>query len=149
MVTPSGRPRRVPATTNSNIYETADSSYAELKINGTSGPNDPADSLTLTVTGTDGTRADYEWKNGAYRCQKITDRNGNYIAINHDANGLLQSVTDTLGRVVSVNYNSEALPYQSPRLGKRTTARTAISRARTRRFPIRRKRSTPTSTGFR
>ncbi|MBK7709380.1 MAG: hypothetical protein IPJ30_27390 [Acidobacteria bacterium] len=111
MVTPLGRPRaEFRQTTNSNIFETADSSYAELKINGTSGPNDPADQLTLTVTGTDGTRADYEWKNGAYRCQKITDRNGNYISINHDANGLLQTVTDTLGRVVTVNYNNEALP---------------------------------------
>ncbi|MBK8147759.1 MAG: hypothetical protein IPK58_05960 [Acidobacteria bacterium] len=110
MVTPSGGRAEFRQTTNSNIYETADSSYAELKINGTSGPNDPADSLTLTVTGTDGTRADYEWKNGAYRCQKITDRNGNYISINHDANGLLQTVTDTLGRVVTVNYNNESLP---------------------------------------
>ncbi|MBK8146627.1 MAG: hypothetical protein IPK58_00010 [Acidobacteria bacterium] len=110
MVTPSGGRAEFRQTTNSNIFETVDSSYAELKINGTSGPNDPADQLTITVTGTDGTRADYEWKNGAYRCQKITDRNGNYITVNHDANGLLQTVTDTLGRVVSVNYNSEALP---------------------------------------
>ncbi len=110
MVTPSGGRVEFRQTTNSNMYETADSSYAELKINGTGGPNDPADQLTITVTGTDGTRADYEWKNGAYRCQKITDRNGNYITVNHDANGLLQTVTDTLGRVVTVNYNSEALP---------------------------------------
>ncbi|MBK7705200.1 MAG: hypothetical protein IPJ30_05325 [Acidobacteria bacterium] len=38
MVTPSGGRAEFRQSTNSNIFETADSSYAELKINGTSGP---------------------------------------------------------------------------------------------------------------
>ncbi|MBK7705905.1 MAG: VCBS repeat-containing protein [Acidobacteria bacterium] len=149
MVTPSGGRAEFRQTTNSNIFETADSSYAELKINGTSGPNDPADSLTLTVTGTDGTRADYEWTNGAYRCPKITDRNGNYIAINHDANGLLQSVTDTLGRVVNVNYNNEALPISVTQTWKTNNGADSDFTRTYATFSKRRKRSTPTSTGFR
>ena len=52
----------------------------------------------------------YEWKGGAFRCSKITDRNGNYITINHDEYGLLRTVTDTLGRVVTVNYDTQLYP---------------------------------------
>lgn len=110
MVTPSGGRVEFRQTAASDVYETADSSYAQLKINNSASPNDAADSLTLTVTTTDGTKSLYEWKNGAYRCQKITDRNGNYIEISHDTDGKLQTVTDTLGRVVTVNYNGDNLP---------------------------------------
>jgi hypothetical protein len=110
MVAPSGARIEFRQTAASDVYETADSSYARLKISGATSPNDPAENLTLTVTTTDGAQSLYEWKNGAYRCQRITDRNGNYISINHDYAGLLQTVTDTLGRVVTVNYDYENSP---------------------------------------
>jgi YD repeat-containing protein len=116
MVTPSGSRVEFRQTAASNVYETADSSYTQLKINSTITPNDPgnpnepAENLTITVTNTSGTNMLYEWKNGAYRCQKITDRNGNYITISHDTDGKLQTVTDTLGRVITVNYTTDGYP---------------------------------------
>jgi YD repeat-containing protein len=110
MVSPSGARVEFRQTAATDVYETADSSYAQLKINNSGSPNSAADSLTLTVTNTSGTSMLYEWKNGAYRCQKITDRNGNYIEISHDADGKLQTVTDTLGRIITVFYNTDNLP---------------------------------------
>jgi YD repeat-containing protein len=110
MVTPSGSRVEFRQTAASTVYETADSSYTQLKINDNGTPDSSADSLTLTVTNTGGTNMLYEWKNGAYRCQRITDRNGNYITINHDTDGKLQTVTDTLGRVVTVNYTTDGYP---------------------------------------
>jgi YD repeat-containing protein len=85
----------------------------QLKVNTPPGPNQTetaAEDLTLTMTGTDGTQMNYVWKGGAYRCNEIKDTNGNYITVNHDENGLLQSVTDTLGRVVTVNYDAQLYP---------------------------------------
>ncbi|HKP68503.1 MAG TPA: hypothetical protein VJV05_04415, partial [Pyrinomonadaceae bacterium] len=51
-----------------------------------------------------------EWLGGAYRCSQIKDRNGNYITIDHDEDGTLRTVTDTLGRVIIVNYDSQLYP---------------------------------------
>lgn len=113
MVMPSGVRVEFKQTTASNIYETADSSYMQLKVNTPPGPNQTetaAEDLTLTMTGTDGTQMNYVWEGGAYRCNEIKDANGNYITVNHDENGLLQSVTDTLGRVVMVNYDAQLYP---------------------------------------
>ncbi len=113
MVMPSGARVEFKQTTASNIYETVDSSYLQLKVNTPPGPNQTetaAEDLTLTMTGTDGTQLNYVWKGGAYRCNQIKDTNGNYITVNHDENGLLQSVTDTLGRVVAVNYDTQLYP---------------------------------------
>lgn len=64
----------------------------------------------MTVTTTDGTQTSYEWKAGAFRCKEIKDRNGNYVTISHDDQGLLRTVTDTLGRVVTVNYDTQLYP---------------------------------------
>jgi YD repeat-containing protein len=52
----------------------------------------------------------YEWLGGAYRCGEIKDRNGNFITIDHDEDGTLRTVTDTLGRVITVNYDSQLYP---------------------------------------
>ena len=105
MVSPSGARTEFRQTLVSNIYETADSSYLQITANGASSPNDPAENVTLTVRGTDGTQMSYTFKGGAYRCSQIKDRNGNYITISHDEYGLLKTVTDTLGRVITVNYD--------------------------------------------
>ncbi|HRH44985.1 MAG TPA: hypothetical protein PKY82_25335, partial [Pyrinomonadaceae bacterium] len=102
MVTPSGgRVEFRQVTGSSDTFETADSSYVQLKV---------LDANNLQLTGTDGTNAFYQLKNGAFRCQQIKDSNGNYITIDHDTNGLLQSVTDTLGRVISVSYDAGGQP---------------------------------------
>jgi YD repeat-containing protein len=111
MVTPSGgRVEFRQLSGASDTYETADSSYVQLKTVGATNPNDPAENITITVTGTDGTKMSYEWKAGAFRCNQIKDRNGNYITINHDEYGVLRTVTDTLGRVVTVYYDGELYP---------------------------------------
>ncbi len=110
MVTPSGARVEFKQIGASDTYETADSSYLQLKTVGASNPNDPVENITITVMGTDGSKMTYLWKAGAFRCSEIKDRNGNYITINHDDQGLLRTVTDTLGRVITVNYDSELYP---------------------------------------
>lgn len=108
MVSPSGARMEFRQTAASDTYETADSSYAQVKVNNPGTSNNPTaiEDITLTVTGTDGTQMLYSWLGGAYRCTQIKDRNGNYITISNNGDGRLTSVTDTLGRVVTVNYGS-------------------------------------------
>jgi hypothetical protein len=110
MVTPSGGRVEFRQTAVSGTYETADSSYVQLKTKGADSPNDPVEDIDITITGTDGTQMEYRWSAGAYRCTQIKDRNGNYITINHDDQGVLRTVTDTLGRVITVNYDSGLYP---------------------------------------
>jgi hypothetical protein len=110
MVTPSGNRVEFRQTAVSNTYETADSSYTQLKIKGALSPTDPVEDIGIDVTTTDGTVMSYQWLGGAYRCNQIKDRNGNYISINHDENGVLRKVTDTLQREFIVNYDSELYP---------------------------------------
>ncbi|HLM59867.1 MAG TPA: VCBS repeat-containing protein, partial [Pyrinomonadaceae bacterium] len=117
MVTPSGGRVEFRQDAASGLYETADSTYAQLKVNaplmsgGGHQQTSSTETVTLTVTTTDGTMMDYSWKAGAYRLNQIKDRNGNFITIVYDDQyGLLQSVTDTLGRVINVNYDAEFYP---------------------------------------
>jgi YD repeat-containing protein len=94
----------------SDIYEAADSSYIQLKTKGAASPNETVENISIALTGTDGTRMNFSWKAGAFRCSQIKDRNGNFITIEHDELGLLRTVTDTLGRVISVEYDNELYP---------------------------------------
>jgi YD repeat-containing protein len=111
MVTPSGKRVEFRQLNGaSDTYETGDLSYTQLKTTGASNPNDPVENISLTVSTTEGTKWTYLWKAGAFRCSEIKDRNGNLITINHDNQGLLQTVTDTLGRVITVNYDTELYP---------------------------------------
>lgn len=111
MVTPSGARVEFKQTAASDVYETADSSYTQLKVNVPEGSRDASlEDMILTVTGTDGSAMSYNWKAGAYRPFKIRDANGNFINIEYDERGLLRTVTDTLGRIVTVNYDSQFLP---------------------------------------
>jgi len=111
MVAPSGARIEFRETAVSQVYETADSSYAQLKTIGASNPNDPVTGITIIVTTTDGTQMKYLWEAGADRfvCKEIKDRNGNFITIGYDSNGLLNTVTDTLGRVVTIT-NTDGYP---------------------------------------
>jgi YD repeat-containing protein len=110
MVTPSGARVEFRQTTASNIYETGDSSYSQLIVKGDNSPNTPPEDLAIGILTTDGTRMSYQWKAGAFRCTQIKDRNGNFITIDHDSQGLLRTVTDTLGRVITVNYDNQLDP---------------------------------------
>lgn len=110
MVTPSGARVEFRQIGASDTYETADSSYTQLKTNGAGNPNDPVEDISITLSGTNGSKMTYLWKAGAFRCAEIKDRNGNFITINHDEQGLLRTVTDTLGRVITVNYDAELYP---------------------------------------
>ena len=110
MVTPSGARVEFNQIGASEFYETPDSSYAQLKTVGATDPNTPIENISLLITATDGSTMTYEWKAGAFRCSQIKDRNGNYISINYDSQGVLRTVTDTLGRVITVNYDSQLYP---------------------------------------
>ncbi|MCW5961698.1 MAG: VCBS repeat-containing protein [Pyrinomonadaceae bacterium] len=110
MVAPSGARLEFRQIGASDTYETADSSYLQLKTVGASSPNDPIESIQITVTATDGSQMKYQWIAGAFRLSEIKDRNGNYISVVHDQFGLLRTVTDTLGRIVTVNYDNEFYP---------------------------------------
>ncbi|MGI9056666.1 MAG: FG-GAP repeat domain-containing protein, partial [Pyrinomonadaceae bacterium] len=110
MIAPSGARVEFKQIGASGIYETADSSYVQLKTVGASSPNDPVGNITIILSGTDGTKMTYLWKAGAFRCSEIKDRNGNFITIYTDDQGLLRTVTDTLGRVLTVNYDAELYP---------------------------------------
>lgn len=110
MVTPSGSRVEFRQTAVTNVYETADSTYAQLVTSDANDPNAPVENLSITVTSADGTRMSYVWNEGAFRCTEIKDRNGNYLTIAYDSYGRLNTVTDTLGRVVTVNYNTDGLP---------------------------------------
>ena len=109
MVAPSGARIEFQQIGASKFYETVDSSYAQLEVVTGNDPN-IISQTTLKVTGTDGTQMRYVWIAGAYRCDQIKDRNGNFITIVYDAYGLLRSFTDTLGRVVTINYDGEYYP---------------------------------------
>ena len=89
LVTPSGARAEFRQIGASDTYETADSSYAQIKTIGASNPNDPVENITINLSGTDGSRMTYLWKAGAFRCSEIKDRNGNFITIVHDDQGLL------------------------------------------------------------
>lgn len=110
MVTPSGARVEFRQTTVAGVYDAADGSYAQLQTTSPSNPNELVENLDITVTTTDGTKMSYDWITGAFRCTKITDRNGNYISATYDSYGNLTSVTDTLGRVVNVNYSNPYVP---------------------------------------
>ena len=110
MVTPSGGRVEFRQTSVASIYETADSSYAQITT-------DSANN-TLLVRTTDGTQMSFDFKGGAYHPNQIKDRNGNYITIVHDAAGLLRTVTDTLGRIITVNYDAQNYPSSITQLWK-------------------------------
>ena len=102
LISPSGSHTELRQVGASNTYESADSSYLQLKDNGDG---------TLTLKPTDGSQLSYALYNGQYQCTQIKDRNGNFITINYDAinnianTGLLTSIIDTLGRTINFNYD--------------------------------------------
>jgi YD repeat-containing protein len=101
LLLPSGQRVELRATGAANTYESQDSSYLKLTDNG---------SGLLYLWMTDGTRLSFIWRNNAYRCAEIKDRNGNYITINYDALNRLSTVIDTLGRTITFEYDAYHKP---------------------------------------
>ena len=97
MITPSGSRVELRQVGASNLYQSVDSSYLLL------------DASTMTLRTTDGTQLSYWWMGNDYQCKQIRDRNGNYITVNYDVNGRVDTVIDTLARTIKFNYDSNGL----------------------------------------
>jgi YD repeat-containing protein len=102
MVTPSGGRVELRYTGTGNTYESADSAHLQLQV---------IDSGHIVVRPTDGSQMSFTIPTGTsvWRCDKITDRNGNFLTITHNGAGNsagdLSAVTDTLGRTINVTYD--------------------------------------------
>src|SRR5258707_864549 len=97
MLTPSGGRVELRQVGASNLYQSVDSSYLLL------------DASTMTLRTTDGTQLSYWWMGNDYQCTQIKDRNGNFITINYDGLGRIDTVLDTLSRTVKFNYDTNGL----------------------------------------
>jgi len=64
-----------------------------------------------------------------YQCREIKDRNGNYLTINYDTSGRIDTVVDTLARIFKFNYAGSDL-LRSHRPGPSTDKRCSITGAR-------------------
>jgi len=98
LISSSGQRVELRQVGTSNIYEAADSSYLQL--------TDNTNNLLLRTT--DGTQISYGWFEYEWRATQIKDRNGNFVTINNDWRGDIQTITDTLGRVITFNYDGNA-----------------------------------------
>jgi len=74
----------------SSLYESTDSTYALL------------DTTTMILRTADGRQLSF----AGGKCTQIKDRNGNYIAINYDGFGRIDTVVDTLSRTIKFNYDT-------------------------------------------
>jgi RHS repeat-associated protein len=102
MVTPSGGRVELRQVGTSSIYESQDSTYAQL---------DATNTNLLVVRTTDGTQFTFVPApiNNEYRCTEIKDRNGNYITATYNGtNGHLETITDTLNRLVTFVYDASS-----------------------------------------
>jgi len=99
LIAPDGSRTELRQVNASSLYEASDSSHLLL---------DTATSPWI-LRATDGTQLAYEWKGADYQCTQIKDRNGNYITVNYDASGRLDTVIDTLARSIKFNYNGNDL----------------------------------------
>ncbi len=98
MITPSGGRVEMRQTATAGVYESADSTYAQLTFSGPTPVVRSTDGMQYVL----GTQIGAEW-----RCTQVKDRNGNFISAGYNPNnGHVLNMTDTLGRVVNFNYNA-------------------------------------------
>lgn len=99
LITPNGKRVELRQVGTSPLYEAADSSH--LLLDTTS---------TMTLSTTDGTQLLYDWQGSDFQCTEIKDRNGNFITINYNEFGRIDTIVDTLNRTIRFNYDgSESL----------------------------------------
>ncbi len=96
MITPAGGRLELRQVGASNLYQSVDSSYLLLN----------ASNMTLRTT--DGSQLSYAWKGSDYHCTEIKDRNGNFITINYDGLGRVDTVKDSLSRTITFNYDTNS-----------------------------------------
>ncbi len=100
MIAPSGGRVEMRYAGTPDVYESADSTYAQLLYQGG----------VPVVRTTDGTQYFFEISVGdgsEWRCTRVKDRNGNYISAQYAANGHVTKITDTLGREVNFVYYAD------------------------------------------
>ena len=101
LVTPSGGRVELREIGSTNIYESQDSTYAQL---------DATNPSSLLLRTTDGTQFTFipVTMNSEFRCTQIKDRNGNYISASYNTTtGKLLNITDTLGRMLTFVYYAD------------------------------------------
>jgi YD repeat-containing protein len=98
LITPDGGHTELRQVNTSALYEAADSSHLLLDT-----------AATMVLRTTDGTQLTFAWKGSDYQCTEIKDRNGNYLTINYDTSGRIDTVVDTLNRTINFNYDSNRL----------------------------------------
>ncbi|MGH9799371.1 MAG: hypothetical protein ACRD82_03325, partial [Blastocatellia bacterium] len=92
VITPSGEAVEMRKVGGYETYEAEDSSYLHLKFNATLN--------AWILTAANGTQFIYG------QTLEIKDRNGNRITATYDANGLMDTITDTLGRQIVLEYGN-------------------------------------------
>ena len=97
LINPDGSRIELRQVGSSALYESADSSHLLL------------DSSNMVLTNTEGTQLSYVLHSGQYDCTQIKDRNGNYITVNYNVSGRIDTITDTLGRVITFAYDGTGL----------------------------------------
>ncbi|HEY9284075.1 MAG TPA: NBR1-Ig-like domain-containing protein, partial [Pyrinomonadaceae bacterium] len=96
LVTPGGSRVELRQTPEGH-YESADSSHLKLYAFGGG---------LMQLRTTDGTLITFMARGHSHYVWEIRDRNGNRLSANHDSQGRLLSVTDTLARVINFNYDA-------------------------------------------
>ena len=109
LITPSGEAVEMRKVGGYETYEAEDSSYMQLKFNTTLS--------AWVLTAANGTQFIYG------QTLEIKDRNGNRITATYDANGLMDTITDTLGRQILLEYGEyfELLKVKQNRNGALST----------------------------
>jgi YD repeat-containing protein len=98
LITPNGdRVELRQVGTSGPLFEAVDSSYLLL------------DTSTMTLRSTDGTQLSYAWMGSDFQCAQIKDRNGNFITINYNDLGRIDTIVDTLNRTLRFNYDGNSL----------------------------------------
>jgi len=96
LITPDGSHTELRQLGTSSLYESADSSHLLLDASGGN---------MMVLRTTDGTQLSYAWQGSDFQCTQIKDRNGNFITINYNSFGRIDTVVDTLARTIKFNYD--------------------------------------------
>ena len=96
LITPSGARVELRQTDVAGVYESADSSYLQLKDDGGA----------LELVSTDGMRLTFALISGEYHCVEVKDVDGNYLTVSRNGFGQIATIVDTLGRTVTFDYDS-------------------------------------------
>jgi YD repeat-containing protein len=89
LITPEGGRVELRQFDKTNVYEATDNSLLQMIDYGANG---------ALLRRADGTQLSFSWTGGQLQCTEVKDRNGNYLTVDYDKRGHLNSITDTVGR---------------------------------------------------